>query len=134
MSHQVRLLSLSLLVFVVLTPISCGFWGGAEAARRRQFQSVDRQLRQVVEAAERNDLARAVALFDQGPHGFLPTLDLPLRNRGEEDLGNEIHRLTNEIESELFGSRRSPVVARLGRDILALLPRVAEALGTPYTP
>jgi hypothetical protein len=128
--------SLQLLAFllVALTAVACGLVGGGEEGTlKRRFQQTDGELRQVIEAAQRNDMERAASIFDQGPHAFLPTLDLPLRNRGEEDLGNRVHRLTNELEAELAGPRRSPLVVQHARDILALLPRASEVMGAPYS-
>jgi hypothetical protein len=120
-------------MIVALSFIHCGRIEGQDAERKRQFQETDAQLRQVAEAAERGDVERAAAIFEQMPHRFLPSLPLPLENRSEERLANEVHRLTNELEAELAGPRRAPVVLRLAREVLTLLPRAAEAMGVPYS-
>lgn len=123
------------IVFILLTLIIAGCNGDdGQADMRRQFQQVDVQLRRVSEAAERGDVNQAEFQFYQGTHAFLHSLDLPLRNRGEEELGERIFGLKNDLEVEFAGERRAGVIARLAGDIRALLPSAAAVLGAKYTP
>lgn len=106
---------------------------GSNAAKlsKEQFQEADIRLRRTAEAAERGDVNQAEIEF-QRPHAFLHSLDLPLRNQGEEDLANILFDLKNRIEVEFAGNRRADVIAQLARDIRALLPRAATAMGAKY--
>jgi hypothetical protein len=124
---------LLLALWLVALVAACGRPSGPDFSRQ-QFQRVDVQLRRTVEAAERNDVNQAELEFFNVAHPFLHNLDLPLRNRGHEELSTRIFNLKNELEIEFAGERRAATVARLTREIRSLLPEAGKAMGAEYTP
>ena len=105
----------------------------AQGELKRQFQEVDMQLRRTAQAAERGDVNQAEFHFYQA-HSFLHNIDLPLRNRGEDELGARIFELKNELEVEFAGERRAEIIARLASEVRTLLPDAARVMGAGYTP
>jgi hypothetical protein len=97
-----------------------------------QFQQADFQLRRATEAAERGDVNEAERAFFVA-HNLLHQIDLPMRNRGYEDLANTLFEMKNDTEVEFAGQRRAAEIARLTREIRARLPEAAKALGAEYT-